>query len=226
MHSGKTAYLFFLDSLKFSLEREHFLSKFGQKNSGCFLKTAKYVRRRTIWYFFPRKYFFISLCWAQNFQVLSNFFAEKVFSFSFFVSGGPFGSLFPREISSSWTVALNIRVLAEKFSSVFSKVPSRCERERSCFSVYSNFFSWNLRIIFRRLGKKLGTFLNAAKYLCRRTICHLFPEKKLFISLLWARNRSDSKKTSPKKYSVFHFLCAENILVLFTRDLGFFWTWA
>ena len=55
------------------------------------------------------------------------------------------------------------------------------------------------------MGKKLGTFLNAAKYLCRRTICHHFPEKMLFISLLWARNLSDSKKNLSKKVLSFSF---------------------
>ena len=73
------------------------------------------------------------------------------------------------------------------------------------FSGYSNFFSWNLRIICRRLGKKLGTFLNAAKYLCRKTICHLFPEERLLIALLWARNLSDSAKNFSEKVRSFSF---------------------
>ena len=86
------------------------------------------------------------------------------------------------------------------------------------FSGYSNVFSWNLRIFFRRLGKKLGTFLNAAKYLYRRTICHLFPEKMLFISLLWARNLSDSKKNlSEKVLSFSFFVCRGHLGAFYQR---------
>ena len=86
------------------------------------------------------------------------------------------------------------------------------------FSGYSNVFSWNLRIFFRRLGKKLGTFLNAAKYLYRRTICHLFPEKMLFISLLWARNLSDSKKNlSEKVLSFSFFVCRGHFCTFYQR---------
>ena len=86
------------------------------------------------------------------------------------------------------------------------------------FSGYSNFFSWNLRKICRWLGKKLGTFLNAAKYLCRRTICHLLPEKLLFISLLWARNLSDSEKNfSEKVLRYLFFVCRGHFVTFYQR---------
>ena len=94
------------------------------------------------------------------------------------------------------------------------------------FSGYSNVFSWNLRIFFRRLGKKLGTFLNAAKYLYRRTICHLFLEKMLFISLLWARNLSDSKKNLSEKVLSFSFFVCRGHLGAFYQRFKLFWTWA
>ena len=154
------------------------------------------------------KRFFNHVLRAGNFQTLSNFSPRKFPVFHFSYPEELLVLFFSREIGSLWFVALNIRVLAENVSSVFLKVPSRCERERSFFSGYSTFFSWNLRIICRRLGKKLGTFLHAAKYLCRRTTCHLFPEKMLFISVLWARNLSNSEKNFSKKVlSFLFFVC-------------------
>ena len=175
----KTAYLFFLDSSKFSLEQEHFLSKFGQRNSGCFLKTAKYVRRRTIWHFFQRKCFFFSLFWAENCQTLSNFSPRKfsVFHFSY---AEDFLVFFPREIGSLWTVALNIRVLAEKFSSVFSKVPSRCERERSCFFWLLYFFLLEPENNLSKIGQKTRHFSQRSKILVQKNKLPSFPWENAF----------------------------------------------
>ena len=174
--------------------------------------------------FLQLKRFFIHVLRAGNFQTLSNFSPGKfsVFHFSY---PEDLLVLFPRKIGSLWTVGLTLRVLAEKFSTVFSRVPSRCERERSCFFWLLKYFLLEPENTLSQIGKKLGTFLNAANYLCRRTICHLFPEKMLFISLLWARSLSDSEKNFSEKVLSFSFSCAEDILVLFTRDLGFFWTW-
>ena len=102
VHSGcGRVFLFFFDhSNFFSWNLIIFLSKVGQKSCGCFLKAAKNVRRRTIWYLFPEKMLFRFSNLSANLPDFEKNFSEKVLSFSFFVSRGHFDSFFPREIGS------------------------------------------------------------------------------------------------------------------------------
>ena len=176
---AKTAYLFFLDSSNFSLEREHFLSKFGQKNSGCFLKTAKYVRRRTIWYFFQRKCFFISLFWAGNFKIISNS-RREISRFFIFRIQWTFWFFFFQRNRLFMDCGLKYPSFGRKFSSVFSKVPSRCEREHSCFFWLLYFFLLEPENNLSKIGQKTRHFSQRSKILVQKNKLPSFPWENAF----------------------------------------------
>ena len=214
---------FFLIPQKISLEPEPFLSKFGQKNSGSFLKTAKYVRRRTIWSFFREKMFFQISTSGGNFSTFEKNFSKKQL-FLFFLCAEDILVLFTRDLGFFWTVSLNIQASAEKFSQVFSKMHSKCGRELSWFFWLLIVFLLGTWAYFvKDLAKKLGTFLNTAKKSAQSN-------KFLFLSL---RNFFFQFSTLGVQLSVFErdfskkilnccFSCAEDIWYFFLKKICFF----
>ena len=164
------------------------------KKLGIFLNAAKYLWWRTICYLFPEKMLFISVLWARNLSHSEKNFSKKVLSFSFFVGRGHFGTFYQR-FKLFLDLSLNVWASAEQFSTVFLKVHLRWG---SVFLEPDLFLS--------KVGQKIcGCFVKAAENVRRRTICHLFPEKMFFISLLWPRNLSDSAKNFSKKVLSFSF---------------------
>ena len=148
-----------------------------------------------------------------------HFFAEKFLSFSFFVSSGLFGSFFSREIGFLWTVALNIRVLAEKFSSVFSKVPSSWERERSCFFWLLYFFLLEPENNLSKIGQKTRHFSQRSKILVQKNILPSFPRENAFSFLYFERKTSRLWEKLLQKVLSFSFCVCE-------RKTGkFFFKW-
>ena len=125
------------------------------------------------------KRFFIHVLRAGKFQTLSNFSPGKfsVFHFSY---PEDLLVLYPRKIGSLWTVGLTLRVLAEKFSTVFSRVPSRCERERSCFFWILNFFLLEPENVLSNIGQKTRHFSQRSKILVQKNSLPSFPRENVF----------------------------------------------
>ena len=107
------------------LEPDLYLSKVGQKSCGCFLKAAKNVRRRTIWYLFSEKMLF-------RFSTLSGKLpdSEKNFSKStqFFIFCVQKKNL---EIFFQWNVPL-VKYFERKTSTLWSKLL----RQKSQFFIF------------------------------------------------------------------------------------------
>ena len=107
------------------LEPDLFLSKVGHKSCGCFVEAAKNVRRRTIWYLFPEKCFFVSLLWAENFQTLRKTSPKSTEFFIFYVQKKNL------EIFFKWNVPL-IKYFERKTSTLWSKLL----RQKSQFFIF------------------------------------------------------------------------------------------
>ena len=106
---------------------------------------------------------------------------------------------------------------------------------KSAFKMWKKAFLFFLVTQFFSLGTwehhvedwaKNSALISTQQNTCAEKQFAVFSQRKWFWFLYFGRESFQTLgKTSPKKYSVFHFLCAQDILVLFTRDLGFFWTW-
>ena len=77
-------------------------------------------------------------------------------------------------------MGLTLRVLAEKFSTVFSRVPSRCERERSCFFWILNFFLLEPENVLSNIGQKTRHFSQRSKILVQKNSLPSFPREYVF----------------------------------------------
>ena len=174
------------------------------------------------------KRFFNHVLRAGNFQTLSNFSPRKFPVFHFSYPEELLVLFFSREIGSLWTVALNIRVLAEKFSTVFSRVPSRCERERSCFFWLLNFFLLEPENVLSNIGLKTRHFSQRSKILVRRNSLPSFARENVFhfstlgeksFRLLWARNLSDSENNFSEKNTQFFIFCVQRTFWYFSPEI-------
>ena len=79
------------------LEPGFFLSKVGQKICGCFVKAAKNVRRRTIWYLFPEKMLFRFSTLSGKLPDFEKNFSKKYSIFLFLCAIEKLGIFFSNE---------------------------------------------------------------------------------------------------------------------------------
>ena len=91
------------------------------------------------------------------------------------------------------------------------------------FFLVTQFFSLGTWERFVEHWAKNSALFSTQQNTCAEEQFAVFSERKCFSFLYFGREIFQTLRiTSPKKYSVFHFLCSDDILVLFTRDLGFF----
>ena len=202
-----------------------FFSQFELNKFSTDLNGSEYLCKWTIWQVFATETFFYSCTSSRKISDFKQFFAGKVLSFSLFLSRRSFGSFSQKNrlFMNCW---LNSASFGRKvFNSVF-KSTFKMWKRTFLFFLDTQFFSLGTWESFVEHWAKNSALFPTQQNSCAEEQFAVFSQRKCFSFLYFGREIFQTlRKTSPKKYSVFHFLCSEDILVLFTRDLIFFWTW-
>ena len=184
---GKTAYFFFLDSLKFFSEPERFLSKFRQKESGCFLKEAKYVRRRLLRYVFQ---FFSFLSFEQESSKLWAELHRRNSQFSFFCVEKTFGTSFPKTLRFLDCEIKNLSRWPKTFLQCFWKWIQHVQKKRSsCFFTQKSiiFLGSRTKVSRSLKWKKLAPTSKKVQVACAKE--QLGNDSKWNVSLMFYSSR-------------------------------------
>ena len=175
------------------MEPENNLSKIRQKTRHFSQRSKILVQKNNLPSFPGENAFHFSTLGEKSFRLWEKL-LQKSTQFFFFVCRGHFGTFYQR-FKLFLDLSLNVWASAEQFSTVISKVHSRCGR---VFLEPDLFLS--------KVGQKCcGCFVKAAKIVRRRTICYLFPEKMLFRFSTLSGKLPDFEKNFSKKYSIFLF---------------------
>ena len=127
--------------------------------------------------------------------------------------------LFTRNFGFFWTVSLNIWALADHFSRVISKVHSRRGRQRPGFSLIpQNVSLESEHFLSRFVPENSGSFLKTAKYVRRRSIWYLFPEKMLFHFSTLGGNLSAFENNFPERSTQFFIFCVQSTFWYFLLE--------
>ena len=135
-YGGERSYFLLIFHFFFS-EPERFLSKFRQKESGCFLKAAKYVRRRLLRYLFQ---FFSFLSFEQKTSKLWAKLHRRKSHFFIFSVQKTFWYNLPRDFGFFLTVNLKFWGFGRKVVNSVFKNALKIWRKTFLFFVDSSIF--------------------------------------------------------------------------------------
>ena len=219
----KTAFLFFF--LSEILSRNlRFLSKFGPKNSRCFLKTAKYVRRRAIWYLFAEERLFHFSTLSRRPLNFEQHFTVENLIFSFLVCRGHLVLFSPKNYVFLKCESKSFRRRPKTIWASFWKCIKNVQK-----NVLVVFSSKNLSIFsdpkqfFLVIEIKIfGIDLKGAEYVCKGKKMIFFCQWNVFLILYFNRETFRIWAKISNKIFFRHFSCPEVLLVLFSRNIGIF----